>query len=146
MERACFQIDKQGTQLGLHLINPEGDRFFLYDQQLLSMWENPDRYVLVKRRNRDERQAIGYHAGQILGAIDKQAGSVNILLFFGPVDRDLDYDVGSKALKMVVSRQVYCLQEEDLKAVVKGFEVSRRHRDKFDEMKISGRALALYER
>lgn len=145
MSQSFLEIDKRGSQLGLDLINSDGDSFFLYEMPLLSLWENTGSYVLVKRRNRDDKQAIAYHAGQVLGALVKSVDMVRLELHFGPVGQDIDYDSDRKVLERVVSRQVYVLPLEDLKAVVAAFRVNRRNRIQFDEMKTVGRPLALFE-
>lgn len=141
-----MKIETRGDQLGLHLVNPDGDGFFLYDKPLLSMWENRDRYILVKRRNREEKQAIGYHPGQVLGALDLQGEEVKVLLFFGPAGQDMAYDAGSRTLQKVVCQQVYCLPAQELEVCVNAFDVVRRNRTQFDEMLHVGRSMTLFAR
>lgn len=146
MNRSYMKIDTRGAQLGLDLVNPECDTFFLYAQPLLSMWQNRDSYILVKNRNRDGKQAIGYHPGQVLGAFEQCDDEISITLYFGPTDQDIEHDADSKRLKRVVARQVYSLPIDELEACVKAFDVVRRNRVPFDEMVTVGRSLALFER
>ena len=146
MSQSSLKIDKRGLQLGLDLINSDGDNYFLYDLPLLSLWENPDSYVLVKHRNREDKQAIAYHAGQVLGALVKNVDMVRLELYLGPAGQDMDYDADRKALEKVVSRQVYVLPLADLKAIVTAFKVNRSNRVHFDEMTTVGRTLVLFEK
>lgn len=146
MNRGAFDIDKRGGQLGLSLVNPKGESFFLYDQPLLSMWENRDRYTRVKLRNRDEKQAIGYHAGEILGALDLRENLVRIHLFFGPTGQDIEQDESTKKLKNVVNRQLYELPEKELEACVKAFDAVRSNHARFQELMHHGTVLALFPR
>jgi hypothetical protein len=146
MNRSYLRIDKRGSQLGLDLVNPEGDTFFLYGMPLMSLWENRNSYVLVKHRNRDESQAIAYHAGQVLGALELDGNRARLELYFGPGGQDLEYEATSKTIKKVVARQVYVLPVAELEAVVAAFKVHRHNRPHFDEMTTVGRTLALFEK
>jgi len=146
MERSYLNLDRRDGQLGIQLVNSDGDTYFLYDKPLLSMWENSDRYVLVKHRNRDARGAIAYHAGQVLGALEPSGEDVQIHLYLGPVGHDLGYDVSNKKLKNVISQQVYTIPADELEAIVKAFVVVRRNGPYFNEMMAMGRTLALYEK
>jgi len=146
MNRSYLKIDKRGHQLGLDLVNPEGDTFFLYGMPLLALWENQDSYVLVKSRNRDAKEAIAYHAGQVLGALERSGDQVRLEMYFGPVGQDMEYEATSKTLKKVVTRHVYILPGAELEAVVAAFKVHRLNRPHFDEMATVGRTLALFDK
>lgn len=146
MSRSYLKIDKRGSQLGLDLVNPEGDTFFLYGMPLLALWENQNSYVLIKSRNRDAKEAIAYHAGQVLGALELDGNHARLEMYFGPVGQDMEYEATSKTLKKVVARQVYTLPVTELEAVVAAFIVHRRNRPHFDEMTTVGRTLALFDK
>ncbi len=146
MSRSYIKIDKRGKQLGLDLVNTDGDDYFLYSIPLLSLWENQDRYVLIKRRNRDVSQAIAYHAGQVLGALELDGDQVRIEVYFGPAGEDMEYETDSKKLKKVVFRQAHILPTDELEAVVAAFAVNRRNQPHYDELTTVGRTLALCER
>lgn len=146
MSRSYLKIDRRGSQLGLDLVNPEGDNFFLYGMPLLALWENQDSYVLVKSRNRDAKEAIVYHPGQVLGALECTGDLARLEMYFGPVGQDMEYEATSKTLKKVVARQVYVLPVTELEAVVAAFKVHRCNRPHFDEMTTVGRTLALFEK
>lgn len=143
---AAIQIDRKGSPLGVSLINDDGENFFLHEQSLLALWSNPSRFVQIKRRNRDPQEAIGYHAGQVLGTIDRVGDEVELRLFFGPVDHDLKYDSDTKSLIGAVGQENYRLPHGDLEAVARAFAVFSRHRSHFHELKVFGKSQALYDK
>ncbi len=146
MDRSYTKIDARGTQYGLMLVNPAGETFFLYDVPLMAMWKQQGHYIVVKYRNSSDKQAIGYHAGEVLGTLDHHGSEVKISLFFGPVSQDMDCDPSNGQLKHVLFARSYCLSAEDLEICLKAFDLMRRTHHQFNELMHVGRGLTRFAR
>lgn len=140
--KAEARILWKGKQLGLMLVNQEGESLFIYDNQILSMWENLEELIEVKTRDRNPEKAINYHPGDIWGVI-KDGGrardddgnvqdSLKIVLYFGEAERSMKFDAQKCLPIHYVDIQTYLVPKSALEILIKAIKVMTQTKDSFD--------------
>lgn len=138
---AFLKIVERKGQMGVRLVNNDGE-FFLFGKNLIALWRNRGRHVLVKQHNADTKSAIAYHPGQIVGLIDGDEEEVVVRIYKGGVGRVIGLD-NENSLTNVVQRESYPLATPDIEKVVAAFEVNQRHSLGFEELALVGSPMVL---
>lgn len=133
---ASLKIRERKGQLGLHLINHEGE-FFLFGKALVAMWRNRGRHVLVKHHNADTKSAIAYHPGQVVGLIEEGTVEVTVRIYKGGVGKTIGLDAESIPTD-VVQRMNFVLATPDIGSIIAAFEAHYKHSAEFEELVLTG--------
>jgi len=81
-DKSLCQIRWSNNRLGLMLVNPERQRFFIYVEKFLMLFD-PGGLVEVKLRDRRPGRAVGYYPGQVIGRLTIQGENALITLIIG---------------------------------------------------------------
>ena len=114
-KRSYAQIRYRNGELGLHMVNPDADDFFIYAEPLIAMYEYPGEYVLVKIRDKEIENNTHDYQGEIWGKMsvsnvikpEDTELYASILLCFGPAGKALEFNKREKKFKGVVDEHRY---------------------------------------
>ena len=129
--RSYGQIQWRDRQLGLLMVNPHHQLFFLYAEPLLALLDRPEEYILIKRRDRNPEKAIAYHGGEIWGASESIDESCVINLFFGPLEENIRYDQERGEALNVIDTQKYSFPKVELENFKSSMDNMLRQKDIF---------------
>ncbi len=139
--RSYGQIQWRHGQLGLLMVNPHQQQFFLYAEPLVMMLEKPKDYKLVKRRDREPEKAIAYHGGDIWGASENFDESCVISLFFGPLEGRLDYDKERGEALNVIDTQHYTFPKAELAHFNASIDQMLKQKDTFSRLLLEAQTI-----
>lgn len=115
-ERSYAQIRWQQNRLGLLMTNVCRQRFFIYAEKVSALFNDPGPYKEIKHRDRKPSGAIGYYAGQVLGALSTQGDDHLITLIIGDPLQNIDYDPKSnKAPKDYLTSMTFLFPKTELR-------------------------------
>jgi hypothetical protein len=89
--RSYAQIRWHQDRFGLLMINTRRERFFLHADKLQELYDHDNCYHVLKLRDRRPSSAIGYYAGQVVGALVKTEESIRIKLYISNPHRDVTF-------------------------------------------------------
>lgn len=140
--KAEARILWKGQQLGLMIVNHEGESLFIYDKPLLAMWKNRNELIEVKTRDRDPEKAIKYHPGDIWGVIKEGdrtrdegqfQGGLKIVLYLGEADRSMKIDSQTGLPCHYVDKQEYNFPQKALESLLAAIDYMDRTSANFKE-------------
>ena len=144
--RAYGRIIWRNDILGFQMVNSEGQQFFIYADPLISVYNNPDRYVRIKRKDSQPNKHAGYHSGEIYGRIKSfkrttkkttnkpkslEIWYTRLTLYFGPAEKNLKLDEDNTELLDVIDEQKYVFPKQELEIYVKSMETMRTQNENF---------------
>ena len=132
--RSYGQIQWRQGRLGLLMVNPHQQQFFLFAEPLLMMLEKPDEYIQVKRRDRKPEKAIAYHGGDIWGVSENIGENCLISLFYGPLKDNLRYDQDSGEVLNVIDTQSYSFPKTELTHFKASIDQMMKQKDTFSRL------------
>lgn len=138
IERSYGKIGEQNKVLGFHMVNPEGEEFFIYAESLINVYRNrsklmnSQKFVRIKKRDREPQKNRGYHQGEIWArasemhnsrAIDGEMKNYfKIHLFFGPASKTLSLNDDGTEINGFVAKSVYIFPKDEFRCFVKAIE------------------------
>ena len=154
-KRSYAQIRYRRGELGLHMVNPQANDFFIFAEYLIAMAEYPDEYILVKIRDKEIDNNTHDYQGEIWGQMtisnvinpEDTEMYASILLCFGPAGKALKFNERDRKFKDVVEEHRYtfpfdefegflialeamAIQETDFKALKRGSSVLTKRKIK----------------
>lgn len=139
--RAYGQIQWRHGRLGLLMVNPHQQQFFLFAEPLLMMLQKPEEYTLIKRRDRKPERAIAYHGGDIWGASENIGESCVISLFFGPLEGKLRYDKERGEALNVIDTQQYTFPKTELAHFKASIDLMLNQKDTFNRLLLASQTV-----
>jgi len=147
-KRSYAQIRYRGGELGLHMVNPQANDFFIFAEYLIAMAEYTDKYILVKIRDKEIDNDTHDYQGEIWGKMtmsnlirpEDLEMYASILLCFGPAGKAMRFDESKSQFTDVVEKHEYtfpfdefesflisieamAVQEKDFKALKRGSSI-----------------------
>ena len=111
IERSYGRIEWRNNILGFHMVNPEGQQFFIYAEQLLSVCKKNGEPVRIKRRDLNPNIRAAHHLGEIYGSLSSITSSdtlyICITLHFSSADRLIEFNQDRTELLEVIEEQDY---------------------------------------
>lgn len=141
--RSYARIIWRKRQLGLLLVNQNQQSFFIYAETLLAVMNAENDLALIKKRDRDPSQAIGYHGGAIFASWtadiiedspDNLSESVTLSLYFGEVEKKAIYDKKTGELRNIIDTQTFLFPRKELESMVRGIKIMVKQQDKFQRL------------
>ena len=114
-ERSYAQIRMQQDRFGLLMVNARRERFFLFADKLQLLYDEDDRYHVLKLRDRKPGRAIGYYAGQVAGTVDKGERIIRIRLYISDPYHDVTFKEadGCQDPDVYLTSQVFTFPKEE---------------------------------
>jgi len=111
IERSYGRIEWRNNILGFHMVNPEGQQFFIYAEQLLSVCKKNGEPVRIKRRDLKPNRRASHHLGEIYGSLSSITEGdtlyICITLHFSSTDRLIEFNQDRTELMEVIEEQDY---------------------------------------
>ena len=144
IQRSYGKISEQNKMLGFHMVNPEGKEFFIYADSIINTYSkrnqkgNFNKFVRIKKRDRDPKKNRGYHQGEIWAkAIEtfipksksESKGNLKIYLYFGPISQRVKPNPEGTGFIGHVYEEIYIFPKEELKSFVMSIEAMYTQHD-----------------
>jgi hypothetical protein len=113
IERSYGRILWRSNRLGLLMVNPRRQSFFIYAEPLLALILHPREYAQVKKRDRKPARAVAHHAGDIWAKIVHRPPESVITLYFGPPEQRMEYNPENKTPTNFVDAQEYTFPQTE---------------------------------
>lgn len=112
--RSYAQIRWQKSKLGLLMVNPSREKFFIHAEKLVWMFNHRDEFLVVKERDRVLSRAVGYYPGMVMGTLDHQDTSYRVTLYIGEPYRDIGYNKETSQLTHFMHTMEYLFPCDEL--------------------------------
>lgn len=134
-ERSFARVEWRREQLGLSMLGPLPQGFFLYAEPLLMLFSK--QYVLVKYADRHPERCIRRFGGEIWASLDTRSADVGVIrLYFVPAAQRMQHG-RMLQLSKVVATQDYIFPMDELNCYKQVIETMLLQRAEYDRMKIN---------
>lgn len=132
--KSFAQIRWHQERLGLMLVNPQRDKFFLHADKLLELHQRPDEYLTVKYRDRKPGRAIGYHGGEIWGNLYSDSDQFTLTLYLWPLAQNARFDLVQCVPVDFIAIQTYTLPVDELHTYISAITTMLAQKQGFEEL------------
>ena len=133
-DHALGQLRWHNGRLGLMLVNPHRQRFFLYAEKLLMMAANPGGVIEAKVRDRNPDKAIGYYPGQVVGTLTYQGEEAILTLVVGEPYRNLELPADGSLPDSYHVKMLFTFAERELNLLKDAISLMQKQRDDFADL------------
>ena len=109
--------------LGLMLINKHNQNFFIHAETLIGMMEQANTIKMVKRRDRHPGRSSSHHPGDVLGKATKGVQAVDLVFFFGEVERKIKVNRETEEITNLLEQQTYTLPADEFDILYQGIKI-----------------------
>ena len=142
-KRSYAQIRYRKGELGLHMVNPRANDFFIFAEYLIAMSEYPDEYILVKIRDKEIDNNTHDYQGEIWGQMtisnvinpEDTEMYASILLCFGPAGKALKFNERDRKFKEVVEEHRYTFPFDEFEGFLIALEAMAIQEKNFKALK-----------
>lgn len=113
----------------------QGDQFLIYVEPLLNLYNNPDSFVRIKRRDKKQKQNADHHLGEIFGTITELSATkpvTKLSIRFGEVERQVVINAQGTELLNISEVQEYLFPKAEFNHIIKAIECMVTQHTKFN--------------
>ncbi|MCD4674675.1 MAG: hypothetical protein K8S18_01605 [Desulfobacula sp.] len=155
IKRSFCQICEQNNILGLNMVNPDSNEFFIYALPLLNTYKRrlktkaKDRLARIKKRDKDPKKKRGYYQGEIFAEIlpsipiePKGPRSYTaIKLYFSPSNQKMMLSKDGTELVGFVHTEIYKYPKKEFKCFIETIELIYTQNELYTLMKMGAEGL-----
>lgn len=140
-DRSFAQIRWQQDRLGLLMVNERRQRFFVFAEKLIAMFNDLGRCKEIKLRDRKPARASGHYAGQVLGAMSVTENLYQIVLYIGYPLGNIDFDPQTELVPLeYLTSMEFIFPCQELDALKFSLETMLNQAVRFNEFLIAAEA------
>ena len=135
--RSSWNIDRGKRPLGLELVNPKGQLFFIYAEKFVALHRHPGEYVRVKNKDNHPEAAVYYYPGEIYGRLEYLEGEFcRISLYIGYAGQVIVHDKATDHLVDLHSEQHHLIPASEVSSLAHVLACMYVQRERFNELKM----------